>query len=801
MIGFIFIPIGAATPVQTSYHWVLGAAHPWLIWTLLIAAAAAGWWSYRRQSAEKKIRVTMGLTRAAALAAVVLLLGEPALVRQNTVRDPSVIALWVDTSLSMTLRDQYADAPTIKLAMQASNDVEHSGDPDARPSRYDLARLLLNQSQTQWLGVLAQRQQVALFTGATQAQLVGIADNPDQLDGLFGKLAAMAPDGIATDVPAVVTGIFQNLQGRPISAVILLTDGRTTTGGSADAARNLARINVTPIFAVPIGMKTQPFNLALEQITAPHNAFVQDPIAVTGQLRVTGATKEVHTVVDLYQTDAAGNLGSTIADQPIDITPGDQTYDIHLLFHPSVPGDYHLVVKVDPVTGQLTEAGNQVGGIFAHVVDTPVKVLYVDGYPRWEYRYVKNDLVREKTVLLSCLLLSADDEFAQEGTLPITRFPETQDEMNHYDVLLLGDVDPNYFSDAQIKLIVNFVGQYGGGLGMIAGSDFSPWAYARTPLAALLPVSPGQQNPESQSGITPAADEPFELHLTPAGRASMLFHFFDDEDENLRQISEMPPLYWFAQVQGLQPSAEVLADLPSRMINGEPAPLIVFGRYGAGQTMFSAIDDTWRWRYYHGDPLFQNYWLEMIRLLARSRVFGAQAGLELQASAQQIQVGQDVQLFLRLHDPTLQDQMPATIQMQVQGPAGEQTVELAPQDANHNEYQGDLTLWQTGRYTISPAAGSLPGQVKPVEISAILPNWEFDDPRTDIPALESFTSGTGGRVIMPLQTSELQALIADRSVETIQQQSTELWNKPIALGILVVLLTVEWVLRKRAGLI
>ncbi|HTV48086.1 MAG TPA: hypothetical protein VMG59_06545 [Phycisphaerae bacterium] len=793
-----FILIGAAMPVQTSYHWMLGAPHPWLIWTLLIAVAVMGWWSYRKQSAGKNIRKAMGLTRVVALAVVALLLGEPALVRQDTVRDPSVIAVWVDTSLSMTLRDQYNVAPMIRLAMQASNDVEHSSDMEARPTRFDLARSLLNQAQLGWLEALAQRQQVALFTGSTQAQLVGIANNATELSGLLDRLSAIQPDGISTDVPAVVAGIFQNLQGRPISAVILLTDGRSTTGSSADAARALARVNVTPLFATPIGMATEPFNLALEQIAAPHNAFVQDPLAVTGELHVTGATKTLHTIVHLYKQNADGSLGNSIADQPIDITPSQDMYDVHLLFRPDAPGDYRLAVKVDPIAGQLTDAGNQVNGISTHVVDTPVKVLYVDGYPRWEYRYVKNDLVREKTVLLSCLLLSADDEFAQEGTLPIARFPETQDEMNRYDVLILGDVDPNYFSDAQINLIVNFVGQYGGGFGMIAGQNFSPWAYAHTPLAALLPVLAGDQN---NPALAPSGNQPFVLHLTPAGKASMLFHFFDDEDENLRQISEMPPMYWFAPVLGLQPSAEVLADLPSHNINGEPAPLIVFGRYGEGQTMFSAIDDTWRWRYYHGDPLFQSYWLEMIRLLARSRVFGAGTGLELQASADQVQVGQDIQLFLRLHDPTLANQMPETVQVQIQGPGGEQTTELAPQGADRTEYQGDLTLWQTGRYTIAPEAGSLPGQVQPVSVSAVLPNWEFDDPRTDVAALENLTAGTGGRVIQPPQMPVLQTLIADRSVETIQQQSTELWNKPLALGVLVLLLTVEWVLRKRAGLI
>ena len=129
------------------------------------------------------------------------------------------------------------------------------------------------------------------------------------------------------------------------------------------------------------------------------------------------------------------------------------------------------------------------------VLDAKINVLYVDGYPRWEYRYLKNEMMRDKTVNISCLLTSADPSFAQEGDPssegfpgPIKRFPESIEELMQYDVVLFGDVDPRQFTDAQLQLLKDFVSKRGGGFGMIAGPRYAPAAYRNTALEELLPV-------------------------------------------------------------------------------------------------------------------------------------------------------------------------------------------------------------------------------------------------------------------------------------------------------------------------
>lgn len=785
-----------------SYRWAIGSGHPWIAAGAMVLAAALGWWSYRAQSARPGLRRTMGALRAVVLAAVVLLLARPMLVASRNIRTPATVAIWLDHSLSMTLRDSYRNPSMVKLIADLDRPTTGKGTATVaptgrRPSRYDIAGKLLARATVGWMGRMVKQQRVAIFTGATHARLLGEASNRKELRAIIHKLIESRPTGRATDVARVVHGILEALHSRPVSAILLLTDGRSTPGMPLGPAARMARRSATPVFTVPLGARHTPFNASLAQVQAPRQAFVQDPVAVRGMIHVSGARGAVNVRVRLLESQAGNGKPVQLLSRNVRLKPGESTAPFSLVFHPDKPGKYRLKVVMDHVPGQITNRGNTAGPLVTRVVKAKIRVLYVDGYPRWEYRYLKNDLMREKTTQISCLLLSADNNFAQEGNLPINHFPDTQAQMDRYDVLLLGDVDPDYFSAAQVKLILNFVGRAGGGFGMIAGREYAPFAYRNTPLARLLPIIPG--NP-ADPRLAPPPNRPFELHLTAAGRASPLFEFFSRESENLRQVANLEPLYSFVPVAGLQPSAHVLANLPSYRIDGRPVPLLVMGRYGAGRTMFSAIDDTWRWRYYHGGPLYKSYWLEMVRELARARVFGAGGRIRMHSSSSRITTGQSTRVYLTVRG-ALAAQMPATVRLAVSGEGAAGSMTLSPVSTGHHHYEGLFTPWSAGRFTLAPAAGALPAAVHALHIRVTRPDMEFDDPRVDFAALRQMAMLTGGKMVAPADFASLQTLIPNRSQETVTRRNHQIWNKPIALILLVALLTVEWIVRKRAGLI
>jgi uncharacterized membrane protein len=265
-----------------------------------------------------------------------------------------------------------------------------------------------------------------------------------------------------------------------------------------------------------------------------------------------------------------------------------------------------------------------------------VKVLYVEGTPRWEYRYVKNAMLRQPSVRISCLLTGAGPGFAQEGSRtdprigfpgPVQRFPDKAEDMEAFDVLLLGDLDPHLFSDAQFKMIADFV-RKGGGFGMLAGPRYTPSAYRKTPLAELLPVNVEKVEPDGKNAQFP---DGFQPALTDAGRASPIFRAWQAgrearETNGAGAEKDYEPLYWYCRGVAARPAAdgaEVLATHPTtRVVDGNPLPLLVVGHCGKGRTLFSGIDDSWRWRFAASDAVFANYWLEQLRYLVGGKAGG-----------------------------------------------------------------------------------------------------------------------------------------------------------------------------------
>lgn len=791
----------------------LDTASFWWAIPLMIVLAIFGYWSYRRQSASPKKRIALGVIRAMVLVILLGLFLRPTLVLDEESKVPSVVAVWLDDSRSMEICDPYStqEPGMLKLVKQVSGQVKMvAGQP--RANRFQLALQGLTAAQvapptatsappTSWLRQLAQKQQVAIYSGGQHAQLVGLARTPAEVETVLAQIGQHKPVSDATDVPTVVQEILRDLQGQPVSAVVLLTDGRTTEGTLGSVGTAAAQQFHTPIFAVPLGQANEPLNVRIAEMTVPESTFVKDPVAVKLKLHVSGITLPTQLRVHLIHKLAGGGE-SELTHREITAPPGTSELTAELIFRPDKISKeknerIDLEARIEPIGDELTLADN-VAARSTTVMDAKITALYVEGYPRWEFRYLKNELIREKTVDVSTYLIAADDGFAQEGDIPITRFPENAEELGKYDVLLIGDVDPQFFSPNQMKLIVEWV-RKGGGIGFIAGWQFNPDSYRGTILEPLLPIIPDDPNaPAAGRGDT----APFNLLLTQAGRESNLFRFFDDPDLNVKQIANNPPLYWYKPVLGLKGNAEVLARHPTRTLGGEPAPLIVTGPYDAGQTYFSAVADTWRWRRYMGEPLYQSYWLQVCRLLYREKALGQSRRIQLLSDLSTVEVGAPVHLTAQVRDATLLAGLPPEITLQVSDDAGHllDPVTLRRGQKAQEMYEGLLTPTSIGTFTLVLPT-SLPVETTPLKLTVDPPRREFAQITSDLPTLTMLADHTEGKVVTLDNIQNLARLISDRSQITMTTSADELWNKWPALLLVVVLLTIEWLIRKSAGLI
>ncbi len=813
--------------VSFTRHTRFGFGVDWKGWILPVAAVLVlvGWWSYQRQSVAKGRRLWLWLVRGLLLAVMFLLFCRPQLVLDREDRTRSVVAVWVDPSASMTLEDPYKDARMRDFVGALTQKTGTPPPGQTRLNRYQIAVGSLQDAE--WLKSLAESQDVSIYSGSTHAQLLGTAHAPEQVKEIVGRLAAEKPTGETTDIPTVVQEILQSVQGTKVSALVLLTDGQTTEQGSRlDRAVAAAQRASAKVFALPLGQAQEPFNLKLTNLQVPEATFVRDPVAVKAKITGAGIDAATPVKVTLYRKE--GEELSPLVSKEFTLDASKKQMDAELIFKPekkNTGGDeksekFDLVAKVEAVgvtnTEELTLKDNEKTG-HTSVLDAQINVLYVEGSPRWEFRYLKNELIRERTVNVSSLLLSADSDFPQEGDPrivdregrevfpgPITRFPESTEEMNKYDVLIIGDVEASYFSPSQQKLILDFVRQGGGGICWIAGPNFNPEFYKGTAMEPLMPVVPDEMDPRARV-IAPVANEGFNFVLTAAGKESALFRFFDDAEQNARQISELPEMFWYKPVQGLKPAAEVLAVHPTHTQGGTPRPLIVAGRYGKGRTVFSAVCDTWRWRRYTGEPLFQSYWLQMCRLLYQGKALGQDHRIEMVAQSNSVEIGRPITVTMTVKDPSLAGQIPAKVPVMVMDKAGRALATMTLQRGNSAEgeqrLEGMTTASQVGELTLAVEPGLLPVEIPAIEMSVEPPQREFEASTADVESLGTLAGKTTGQVIPVYRAGELTKLVPDRSLPTLMSLSEDLWFKPIALVLVVGLATLEWLLRKRAGLI
>ncbi len=839
--------------ITSRTHFAFVWDFPVLITLGAIALAILGYVCYFPQSASPRKKRALGIVRAWVLVILFILCFRPQLVMEYVQPSRAAVAIWLDTSSSMQLQDPYPDAsPALNdLLQKITDDIKArpatSSTPsapgpvlaNARPSRFQLGTAVL--AEKDWLKNLAEKQDILFYTGGSHAIFKGSTVS-ESLDSILARLKADQPTATSTDVPTVVRDILANVQGERLSAIILLTDGRTTEPGSQiDQAAEAAKQALVKVVSVRLGQSDEPFDLKIGPPNLPQKTFIKDPVSVRVHITGTGITRATPARISIFRQPASGSppdapRGQPLATKDITLEAGQKELDADVVLKldktsPDKQEEFKLFVRVDAVAGggggdELYTDNNQVPATIT-VLDTQINVLYVEGYPRWEFRYLKNELIREPTVNVASYLLSADSGFVQDADPPvldpqtkkeifhgsINQFPETKAELDMYDVLILGDVEPTFFTPTQQRLIVDWVKTHGGGMLWIAGSTYNPESYRTTPMEVLLPIIPDEIGKRI---MTQSDNTPFNLVLTPAGKSVNLFRFFEeDNDKSWAQVAALPQMYWYKPVQGVKPGAIVFATHPTRSQNGNPAPLLVMRPYGAGPVMFSAYCDTWRWRRYTGEPLFQSYWLQLCRLLYSSNTRDDRnQGLLLAADSSNVEIGGSIHLTLSVKDPTLAGQLPADIPVRVID-SNFQVVETITLNRSPNSGQpgtppgtpeaavdsgeGSTTASRLGAFPRESPQGSLIQNVDPLRINVEAPRREQEIVTTDSVSLAKL--GTPAPVLEPTATDELAKLIPDRSLPVLISTPEELWNKPFALILMVLLVSIEWLIRKSAGLI
>lgn len=761
----------------------------WLL--VVLGCALLGWWGYRRLEGPRAARITLAGVRAALLLVLVVLACGPRLERMSERLEPDWVMVLVDRSVSMRV----ADAP---IAAQGAT----------RATRDQQARAILQQHAPMFAELAEDREVVWLGFDAAAFDLR--ARSGSQADGDSGPPELPEADGRRTAIGAAISSALTRAAARPLSAVVVLSDGRSIDEPGAAALRRLVGERV-PVHVVPLGSPQAASDVAIAQAVAPEAAFARDQAPVNVRLDRRGPAQGSSGTLRLVDTATGEVLDEVRLDAGDERWQGDEA-SVTLVANELQAGEAQWAVRFVPDTPDLLPDNDQ-ATLRIRIVDRPLRVLYVDGTPRWERRYITSMLLREESVRSSSLLLAARRSFIEEGNVTIG-YPPTSDEgWAEYDIIIIGDVRAGLFSNEQLDQLREHVASRGAGVLWIGGASHTPASWRGTPMEDLLPFRLDQGQ-----GVASTSD-PVMLERTASGERLGVLRLDETLSDWPDYLSDPATgwnrLWWSQRVdeQALKPTTEVLARFTPAEGGSRTWPAVMTMPYGAGRVVYVATDELWRYRYGRGEPLFERFYLPLVRMQARGRLARTGAEAALSVSPRPALVERPARIEVRLLDQALVDRRLPALRVQVR-PIGEGSQGSAPQSltlgiedtgARRALSQGYAASWlptEPGTYEVLVDEPLLAPLGLREEVEVLADSDELRDPLADHDRLIALAERTGGRVLTIDTLGELPEALPRREVVIAGQPQVEpLWDRPIVLAILLMLLAMEWVGRRLIRLI
>jgi uncharacterized membrane protein len=745
-------------------QFVLLAKWPAWLLVLMIGVAVVGLglvirWKLRDAAPEvRNWRAWMIWGMQSALVALVLfLLWQPAILVAELNSQQNIIAVVVDDSKSMSIADR--DGKTREAAAVAALQG----------------------------GVLAGLRQ------RFQTRVYRLGSRLTRVEG---------PEGITPVEPA--TRISENLKQLatetsdvPVGAIVLLSDGGQNvsgTGGSGisrDALQAL-RNRRLPVHTVGFGKEESARDVEIEDVSIAATAIANSRISATVSLAQRGYTGGK---AELMVRDGA----KTIAQREITLTADGRIQTEQLFFSVGAAGARTLTFGIEPLPGEENTANNRMARPIL-VSDAKRRILYVEGEPRWEYKFIRRAEGEDPTVQLVSMLRTSENKIYRQGISDPSElangFPVRPEDLFGYSGVILGSVDADYFTPLQQELLREYVDRRGGGVLFLGGRfSLSDGGWGASRLNELLPtfLPPGNHNFHRNAAT---------VELTAQGLDSPITQLLDDPTQNAQRWKKLTYLADYEDAGAPKPGATVLADMHA---GRRTLPLLITQSYGHGRTAILATGGTWRWQMSEalGDPSHDLFWQQLLRwLVAESpgpvaasmpeRLLMDKGGVELRA---------------QVRDKQFQHAANAHVAAHIIGPDGlNAMIDMAPSGNTPGQYESEWTAEKPGTYIAEVTAETTGSQ--PQELGRDVVTFQREDgvaenfhTEQNRRLLEQLASDTGGRYWEPAELKNLPRDVSYSEAGISVRNTKELWDMPIVFLLLLGLPLTEWLLRRKWGVI
>jgi uncharacterized membrane protein len=731
---------------------------------VLIVAAAGGLAflvRWRLRTATPKLRSwrvwTIWGIQSAMVALLLLLLWQPAMLVDELSSQQNIIAVVVDDSRSMSIADS-----------------------DGR--RREAAAITALQNGV--LAGLQKRFQTRIYRLDSELMRV---DGPGQI----------APTATATHIGDGLKQLAAETSDLPIGAVLLLSDGSENTaemsspGVARDAMQALQNRRL-PVHTIGFGKEKYAHDVEIEDVNLAAGAVANSRMAATVSFTQNGYAGQKATL-------AVRDGDKTLAAHEVALAANGVIQTEPLFFSAGAAGARSLTLALEPLPSEENLDNNTISRPVL-VSDQKRRILYVEGEPRWEFKFIRRAEDDDPTVQIVSMLRTSENKIYRQGISDPSEladgFPVRAEDLFAYSGIIIGSVDADYFTPLQQELLREYVDRRGGGVLFLGGrSSLSDGGWGASSLSDLLPTF-------LPSGRNNFHRNPATVELTAAGIDSPLTRLLDDPTKNAERWKKLTYLADYEDAGSPKPGATVLAEMN---VGRRKLPLLVTQSYGHGRTAVLATGGTWRWQMSEalGDPSHDLFWQQLLRWLVADSPGPVTASMPVRTLLDEGRVHLTAQVRNREFEPAAD----AHVTAHIIGPQGENALlDLAPSQETPGLYQIDWTAEKPGAYLAEVAAESAGGQ--PQELGRDVLTFQREDgvaenfhTEQNRPLLEQLSSQTGGRYWKPSDLKDLPRDISYSQAGISVRSTKELWNMPIVFLLLIGLPIAEWLLRRKWGVV
>lgn len=584
------------------------------------------------------------------------------------------------------------------------------------------------------------------------------------------------------------------------TAIVLITDGQHNSGPSPLQTAQVLGGQGVPFFSVSLGASQQAADLAVIGLEHPDLVFQKDHVRGVMVVRDQMTPGKPFVAQISYQDQVLWQRQletQNVAERRIEfdfeidelVTKLGAQFASDIKQH-AVPLEFQASIAALP---EESETDNNQRAMRLAAIVSSYKVLLIDGRSRWETRYLRNVFERDEQWSVNTVIVGPGTDHAgltrgeEEG-----QFPGKREQLFAYDLVIFGEVAPELFNEQDFQWLSEFVETRGGGIVFIDGQRGRLRQLASTKLGSLIPVEWLNET---------IAAKPTSLQLTDKGASESALRLSPDAEQNRRFWTELPPPHSLVAVNAL-PGAEVLIEAN---VDGRQRPAMVTRLFGSGRVVYFAFDESWRWRFKMADLWHQRAWNQLAKFVMPRPFAVSDEYVSLDTGSVRYDFGAAVDVRARLLGL---DGKPAT------GVSADaliwkegrivSTVSLTPDADVPGIYRGRVAALPEGEYEVSiRAAGYSDAALKARSRFVVLPpeSGEMTQTSANETLLKQIAAASGGHYLREEELFRLPELLSPLSSGRVVESDTQIWQSYWWFVAIVILLTVEWVLRKRAGLL